>query len=83
MSKVMYMGPTVTGIVRKDTIFDGELPDKVEEYRKKDIHFSRLLVPMSKALRARQQLDEEGSILAVAYSNVEKSISRRESVGNE
>lgn len=83
MSKVMYMGPTVPGIARKDTIFDGVLPEKVEERRKNDIHFSRLLVPMDKALRARQQLEEEGSVLAVAFSNVEKNMERQEGVENE
>ena len=78
--KVMYMGPTIPGVVRKNAIFDGEFPEWVEAYKKDDIHFARLLVPMNKALQARQQLEQKGSVLAVAFSNVQKNLQRRENV---
>lgn len=72
--KVMYLGPTVPGVVREGTIFDGDIPENVEKFKKKNIHFARLLVRMDKSLQARQQLEEEGSVLAVAFSFVNKMV---------
>lgn len=70
----MYIGPTIPGLVKKDAIFKEELPEKVEKRAAEDKNFARLLVPMEKVMDAKNQLATKGSVVAVSYDNVEKSL---------
>ena len=74
MKQRMYLGPTVPGIVKENEIFKGELPERAEERARADKHFARLFVPMDKVMEARQGMQAEGSVLSIAYANVEKSV---------
>lgn len=74
MTQKMYLGPTVPGLIKENVIYKEELPEAVEKRVKSDKNFARLLIPMEKVPEARKQLETEGSVLSVAYRNVEKSI---------
>jgi len=74
MTQKMYLGPTVPGVVKKNEIFKDELPKTIEKKAKEDKDFARLLVGMDKVMEARQKMQAEGSVLSVAYANVEKSL---------
>lgn len=74
MKQKMYLGPTVPGVVKENEIFIGELPKEAEDRAKRDRHFARLFVPMDEVMEARQKMQAEGSVLSVAYDNVEKSL---------
>ena len=74
MKQKMYLGPTVPGVVKENEIFIGELPKEAEDRAKMDRHFARLFVPMDEVMEARQKMQAEGSVLSVAYDNVEKSL---------
>lgn len=70
----MYVGPTVPGVVTKNRIYIGKLPDKVEERKSKDPYFANLLIPVEQLVTARQKLQETTSVLAVSYLKVLNSL---------
>ncbi len=74
MKQRMYLGPTVPGVAKENQIYKGDLPDKAAERVKNDKHFARLFIPMDKVMEARQKMQAEGSVLSIAYENVEKSL---------
>lgn len=74
MKQKMYLGPTVPGLIKENVIYKDVLPKAVEERAQEDKSFARLLVPMGKVMEAKKQLETEGSVLAVSYENVAKSL---------
>lgn len=74
MKQKMYLGPTVPGLIKENVIFRDTLPERVSERMKSDKSFARLVVPMEKVMDARTQLDKEGSVLSVAYTDIVKSL---------
>ena len=74
MKQVMYIGPAIPGLVKKDTVFKDGLPGRIETAAKNNKSFARLFVPVGKVFDAKKQLGTEGSVLAVSYVNVEKNI---------
>lgn len=75
MKQVMYLGPTMPGVVQENAVFKDGLPKAVSEMADSDKNFSRLLVPVGKVMEAKKQLKMEGSVLLVAYKNVGKNLS--------
>ncbi len=71
MGQVMYIGPVIPGLVKKDTVFKDGLPAKIEKAAEKNKNFARLFVPAGKVFDAKKQLGTEGSALAVSYTSVE------------
>lgn len=74
MTQKMYLGPTVPGLVKANTIFKDELPERVKKHAEEDKNFARLLVPMDNAMEARKELEVQGSVLAVAYTEIIRSL---------
>lgn len=74
MKQTIYLGPTVPGVARENVIFKDKLPKQVEERAKGDKAFAHLLVPMEKAIDARSELKVKGSVMAVSYEKVCKSL---------
>lgn len=70
----MYIGPTVPGVVTKNRIYIGNLPDKVEERKSKDPYFSNLFIPVDQLVTARQNLQDKNSVLAVSCLKVLNSL---------
>lgn len=74
MMQQMYVGPTVPGLVTKNRIYIGSLPDRVEERKKRDSYFANLFIPVDQLVTARQNLQNQNSVLAVSYREVSKNI---------
>lgn len=70
-SNLMYLGPTITGVVRHSTTFkDGILPDKVKECVEQFPVMKKLFVSMADIPKATIELRKEQSALGTIYSQV-------------
>lgn len=74
MKQVMYLGPNIKGIVRKNQIFTYD-PEKVIVQACKVSPLARdLFVPMDDIVQVRNELRREGSFLNIAYRKVKKEV---------
>lgn len=72
MKQVMYLGPDIKGIVRKNQIF-AYYPEKViEQACGVSPLAGKLFVPMDDIVCFRNELRREGSFLNLAYKKIEK-----------
>lgn len=70
---LMYLGPTITGVVRHSTIFkDGVLPQKVNECVEQFPAMKKLFVPMGEIQNVVKELKKEQSALGTIYSQTAK-----------
>jgi len=72
MMSIMYIGPSITGLVRKNQIF---LYDpKLIIAAAKEIYpgAGALFIPINKIVEKKYELAREGSALNVAYKKIEK-----------
>lgn len=69
-SKVMYIGPTVRGVVKHGDTFSGGIPDRLEKFAKAKPVMQNLIVPLSQAVETVRESNTEGTALAVAYDRV-------------
>ena len=74
MEQIMYIGPTIPGVVERNRIFRGKLPDEVEKRAKEDRYFKNLLIPVDKLITARQELSKKGSVMAVSFLKISNSL---------
>ena len=70
---LMYLGPTITGVVRHSTIFkNGVLPVKVKECVDAFPVMNKLFIPMAEIPAAVKELKKEQSALGTIYSQTSK-----------
>lgn len=70
---LMYLGPTITGVVRHSTNFkNGVLPEKVRECINQFPVMQKLFVPLVEMPAAIKELNKEQSALKTIYSQVAK-----------
>lgn len=69
---LMYLGPTIRGVVKHGAIFTGKIPGTLDEFRKKKPIINNLIVPLSELLEAKKALSEEGTIEHVAFKQLEE-----------
>ena len=68
---LMYLGPTITGVVRHSTIFkEGILPKNVKECIEQLPMMEKLFVPLSVMPKANKELKKEQSALGAIYTQV-------------
>lgn len=68
---LMYLGPTITGVVRYSTVFkEGILPKKVKECIEQLPMMEKLFVPMDGISKATKELKKEQSVLGTIYTQV-------------
>lgn len=78
MGSVMYLGPTLTGIVRHGTVFkDGVLPEKAKECIKEFPLMERLFVPVHKMPEAVKEIRKKQGALGVVYEQTAQKFIRR------
>lgn len=68
--KVMYIGPTVRGVVRHGATFSGGLPKPLNKLAERKPIIKNLIVPLSRLESAVKESNTEGAALAVAYDRV-------------
>ena len=74
---LMYLGPTITGVVRHSTIFkNGVLPQKLNKCVEEFPAMKRLLVSMEDISKATKELVKEQSALATIYAQTDKKFNK-------
>ena len=72
-SNLMYLGPTIAGVVRHSTIFkNGVLPKKLNECVEQFPAMKKLFVTMGDIPKAVKELNKEQSLLGTIYSQTAK-----------
>lgn len=72
-SNLMYLGPTITGVVRHSTIFkNGVLPKKLTECVEQFPAMKKLIVSMEDIPAVTKELNKEQSALGTIYSQATK-----------
>ena len=76
-SNLMYLGPTITGVVRHSTIFkNGVLPKKLNECVEQFPAMKKLLVSMEEIPAVTKELNKEQSALGTIYAQVAKKFNK-------
>lgn len=75
---LMYLGPTITGVARRGTVFkDGVLPKKAQECIAELPQMDRLFVEVDKMPEAVRELRKKQSALGAIYNQVAQKFVRR------
>ncbi|WP_024346585.1 hypothetical protein [Lacrimispora indolis] len=69
--KVMYLGPTIRGVVKNGDVFEGGLPKKLSKVAEKKPIVKNLIVPLSDIVETKRAIDQEGTAEAVAFDKIE------------
>lgn len=78
MKQVMYIGPDIKGIVRKNQIFTFMPEDVINQACEINKLAKHLFVPMDNIVQKRKELFRQGTFLNLVYKKVENG---RESNG--
>ena len=55
--QVMYMGPTIRGVVRNGAVFSGGIPKSLEKMAEKKPIIKNLIVPLSEIVQVKKEVD--------------------------
>lgn len=69
-SNVMYIGPTVRGVVKYGDTFSGGIPERLKKLAGAKPVVRNLIVPLSGITEAVKESNTEGTALAIAYDKV-------------
>lgn len=72
MKQVIYLGPDIKGIVRKNQIFTYWPENVIEQACEINILAKYLFVPMKNVVQSRNELRRQDSFLYLAYQKVKK-----------
>lgn len=73
----MYLGPTITGVVRHSTIFkNGILPQKLNKCVEEFPAMKKLFVSMEELPTATKELNKDQSALGTIYAQVNKKFNK-------
>ncbi len=72
MKQLMYMGPSIPGIVKSTTVFIGGLPKDLTMVAEKVPAVNKLLVPVDRITETTKSLSERGSVENVSYNSILK-----------
>lgn len=68
---VMYLGPTIVGVIRHSTVFkEGVLPEKVQECVKQLPMMEKLFVSIGDIPEAVKEINKNQSVLRTIYVQV-------------
>ncbi len=77
-SNVVYLGPTITGVVRHSEVFaGGELPEKAAKCVSDFPMMARLFVDIDEMAEAVKELRKEKSVLSTIYAQTVNKYTRR------
>lgn len=72
-ANLMYLGPTIIGVIRHSTIFkNGVLSEKVKECVEQFPMMKKLFIPIEELPQAVKELSKEQSALGTIYSQTAK-----------
>lgn len=67
---VMYLGPTIRGVVKSGAVFSGGLPGRLAKLIGKKPLVKNLIIPLSGIVKAKKAIDTEGTVEAVTYDKI-------------
>ena len=73
---VIYIGPTIVGVVTQNSIFNNGIPYELEETMKEIPVVEKLIIPVESLATASQQLNKKQGILYTCYEKVKKVLER-------
>lgn len=68
--KVMYLGPTIRGVVKNGAVYEGGLPKKLSLVAEKKPIVKNLIVPLAEIVEIKRAIDQEGTAEAIAYDKI-------------
>ena len=72
MKQIVYIGPTIRGLVKKNQIFTYEPKEIIERAGKVSMYTGCLFVMMDDIVSKRNELRKKGTLLNIAYEIVKK-----------
>nr|DAL67985.1 MAG TPA: hypothetical protein [Caudoviricetes sp.] len=78
VDKVIYVGPSIPGIVTCHTVFSNGVSKKLDAFVSENPMVSNLIVPISKLVDARKQLSDQESAISICYTKIKEQIKRGE-----
>lgn len=67
MSKVVYVGPTITGVATRNTVYE-DLPEALKKAIQADPYLGGLCVPIPRLSGAMEQIDRQQGTIYTLYS---------------
>lgn len=74
MSQIVYIGPTIRGLVKKNQIFTYEPKEIIERSQKISMYAGYLFVGMDDIVSKRNELRKQGTLLNISYNIVKKEV---------
>lgn len=74
---VVYIGPTIPGVVAANTTFNNGLTETVKNATAETPAINTLIVPIDKLVQARVQLRQKNSVYDVCYNKVQQYIDKK------
>lgn len=69
-NKVMYMGPTLRGVVRNGTVFENGIPKNLSRLAEKRPIINNLIVSLADTVEIKKAINTEGTAEAVSYDKI-------------
>ena len=68
--KVMYLGPTIRGVVKNGAVFEGGIPKNLEKIAGKKPIIQNLIVPLENIVDVSKNIRVEGTPEAIAFDKI-------------
>lgn len=68
--KVMYLGPTVRGVVKNGAVFEGGIPKNLEKIAGKKPIIQNLIVPLENIVDVSKNIRVEGTAEAITFDKI-------------
>lgn len=68
--KVMYLGPTIRGVVKNGAVFEGGIPKNLEKIAGKKPIIQNLIVPLENIVDVSKNIRVEGTAEAIAFDKI-------------
>lgn len=67
---MIYLGPTILGVITENSIFKGNLPEKIKNTIKEIPVMRSLFVPIENLISAKKELKENNSAKSICYNKM-------------
>ena len=72
--KMVYVGPSVRGVARQYTVFNGDIPVMLDEFMAEHPTARALLIPADRLAEARRNLETAGTAEALLYNKIKSEL---------
>ena len=70
----VYCGPSVRGVARQYTVFNGGIPDYVKDFAEKHPIAKAMIVPLERFAEMRSKLETKGTAEALLYGKLKSEL---------